>query len=58
MFVITAVALQDVGDATSVSLLNLDANEQTLEVICNSSHLLLLNRLFIHCQLYVSINHG
>lgn len=34
MFVAAALALQDIGDATSVSLLNLDASEHTPEVIC------------------------
>lgn len=34
MFVVAVLALQDIGDATSVSLLNLDASEHTPEVIC------------------------
>lgn len=35
MFVIAAVVLQDIGDATSESLLNLDPSETTPEVICD-----------------------
>lgn len=34
MFAVAALALQDIGDATSVSLLNSDASEHTPEVIC------------------------
>lgn len=41
MFAIAAVVLQDIGDATSVSLLNLDASEHTPEVNCDSSNFLL-----------------
>lgn len=33
MFVVAVVMLQDIGDATSVSLLNLDPSEHTPEVI-------------------------
>ncbi len=36
MFVISAVVFQDIGDATSVSLLNLDPSEHTPEVICDT----------------------
>ncbi len=36
MFVISAVVFQDIGDATSVSLLNLDPSEHTPEVICEN----------------------
>lgn len=34
------VVLQDIGDATSVSLLNMDASEHTLEVIRDRSDFL------------------
>lgn len=41
MFVVAAVVLQDIGDATSVSLLNLDPSEHTPEVISDASDFLL-----------------
>lgn len=41
MVVIAAFVLQDIGDATSVSLLNLDASEHSPEVTYNWSNLIL-----------------